>query len=57
MMATKNKGIVLVLILLNAIVLLGQLYPAGAPPFARLVNIIFLIGSLLYFLVTLKTNK
>jgi hypothetical protein len=39
-----------ILILLNAIVLLGQLWPEGAPPFARGVNIGFLILSLTYFL-------
>jgi hypothetical protein len=37
------------LIALNAIVLLGQLWPLGAPPFARVVNIVFLISSLAYF--------
>jgi hypothetical protein len=34
---------------LNAIVLLGQLWPDGAPPFARVMNILFLLGSLTYF--------
>lgn len=34
-----------VLIVLNAVVLLGQLRPAGAPPFARAVNILFLVMS------------
>ncbi len=35
------------LLVLNAVVLLGQLWPAGAPPFARGVNIAFLALSLL----------
>lgn len=33
------------LVFVNGIVLLGQLWPAGAPPFARTVNIAFLIVS------------
>jgi hypothetical protein len=38
-----------ILILLNLMVLLGQLWPEGAPPFAPTVNIIFLVLSLGYF--------
>lgn len=50
----KDKKIILiVLILLNAIVLLGQIYPEGAPLFARTVNVIFLVSSLIYFLVSI----
>ncbi len=44
----------LLLLALNTVVLLGQLRPAGAPPFARTVNNIFLVGSLLYFLRALR---
>jgi len=36
------------LLILNAMVLLGQIWPAGAPPFARTVNIVFLACSFLY---------
>lgn len=36
--------------LLNAVVLLGQLWPEGAPPFARIVNIVFLLAVLGYLL-------
>ncbi len=41
------------LLLVNAVVLLGQLWPEGAPPFARAVNIGFLVVNavLLVFLV------
>lgn len=46
-----------VLILLNLVVLMGQLWPAGAPPFARIVNIIFLVLSLLYFLFLIKRKN
>ena len=46
--------VVLVLLILNAIVLLGQLWPAGAPAFARTVNIAFLSASLCYFALALS---
>lgn len=45
------------LIALNAIVLLGQLWPEGAPPFARVVNILFLVGSMAYFLYEVSRRK
>ena len=44
-----SRLVVGILVLLNAVVLLGQLWPEGAPPFARGVNIGFLLVSLLYF--------
>ncbi|NMH29002.1 hypothetical protein [Flavobacterium silvaticum] len=53
----KNKYVLLVLVLLNAMVLLGQIWPEGAPPFARKINIIFLICSLLYFVVAFSKGK
>lgn len=47
----KSKRIIaIVLIILNSIVLLGQVWPEGAPPFARVVNIIFLVLSLFFFI-------
>jgi hypothetical protein len=48
-LATARPLLVLLLVL-NAVVLLGQIYPEGAPPFARTVNIVFLVLSLAYFL-------
>jgi hypothetical protein len=53
----QRKIIVITLFILNSIVLLGQLWPEGAPPFARIVNIIFLIGSLIYFMSILSAKK
>lgn len=44
-----KKPILVVLAVLNAVVLLGQIWPEGAPPFARAVNLVFLFGSLAYF--------
>jgi hypothetical protein len=40
------RPVLAILLLLNAVVLLGQIWPAGAPPFARAVNILFLVLSL-----------
>lgn len=47
----------IVLIILNIVVLLGQVWPEGAPPFSRIVNILFLVGSLLYFVIALACAK
>ncbi|HPF89558.1 MAG TPA: hypothetical protein PLL57_02770 [Flavobacteriales bacterium] len=38
----------ILLFIMGVVVLLGQLWPAGAPPFARSVNILFAVGVLLY---------
>jgi hypothetical membrane protein len=52
---TKNKTTLLILlIVLNSVVLLGQIYPEGVPPFARIVNIVFLVSSLIYFVLQVK---
>jgi hypothetical protein len=53
----NNKAIIIVLLILNTVVLLGQVWPEGAPPFARTVNIIFLCGSMLFFIVALRGKK
>ena len=45
-----KKSMVIILIVFNTILLLGQLWPAGAPPFARYVNILTL-GLNLIFLI------
>jgi hypothetical protein len=45
-MKKPGKVFLIVLIVLNIIVLTGQLWPAGAPPFAWVVNIVFLVLSL-----------
>ena len=48
------RSLVILLVVLNCIVLLGQLWPEGAPPFARVVNILFLVLSLIYFIGVLR---
>ncbi len=57
-MNTYRKLTLLVLIILNVMVLLGQVWPEGAPPFAKTINIVFLLTSLLYFLFAItRKNK
>lgn len=43
------RPLLAVLVLLSAVALLGQLWPEGAPPFARTVNVTFLVASLVVF--------
>ena len=43
---TMHRRILWLRIVLDAVVLLGRLWPAGAPPFARAVSILFLVPSL-----------
>jgi hypothetical protein len=51
-----KKTILITVIVLNSIVLLGQLWPAGTPPFARMVNIVTMVLNLLIFIMLLKKN-
>ena len=46
---TRHRALLTALIVVNCMVLLGQVWPEGAPPFARVVNIAFLVASLGYF--------
>lgn len=48
------RPLLVLVVVLNAVVLLGQLWPAGAPPFARAVNIAFLLLSLGVFRILLR---
>ena len=52
-----EKGILFVLIILNTMVLMGQIWPEGAPPFANTINIIFLAASFVYFAVRISIKK
>ncbi|HOY95319.1 MAG TPA: hypothetical protein PK509_06265 [Catalimonadaceae bacterium] len=56
-MTNSKRAILIVLIILNLMVLMGQVYPEGAPPFARTINILFLISSLAFFLSALRKRK
>jgi hypothetical membrane protein len=53
-MKKNRKPFLIILIILNSVVLMGQIYPEGVPPFARIVNIIFLVSSLIYFIMMSK---
>lgn len=48
------RPLVVLLLILNAVVLLGQLWPEGAPPFARTVNVLFLAANLLFLLFVFR---
>ncbi|HEY0977473.1 MAG TPA: hypothetical protein VGE21_08385 [Flavobacteriales bacterium] len=52
-----RRTILILLLVLNAIVLLGQLWPEGAPPFARVVNILFLVAVFVYLLRDLRKGS
>ena len=47
----------LVLLVLNIPVWLGQVWPEGAPPFAREVNIAFLTGTFAFLLSELIKRR
>lgn len=49
-MTRTRKIILVVLVILNFMVLSGQVWPAGAPPFAHIVNVITLCGNILFFI-------
>lgn len=51
------RPLLVVLLLVNAVVLLGQLWPEGAPPFARAVNIAFLVATLLVFGLAMRRRR
>jgi hypothetical protein len=53
----QRKPIIILLLILNVIVLLGQVWPEGAPPFARAVNLVFLTLSLIYFTLLVTGKK
>jgi len=55
--AMLSRPVLVVLLILNAIVLLGQLWPEGAPPFARAVNILFLVASLVVFALLVRRGR
>jgi hypothetical protein len=52
-----EKYLLIILLLLNTMVLAGQIWPEGAPPFARTVNIIFLGTAFIYFAFRLTKNN
>ena len=53
----KSRKLIGVLLAFNLVVLIGQIWPEGAPPFARVVNIAFLCASFVYFVSALRTAR
>ncbi len=52
-----KKTIVIILLVLNSLTLMGQIYPEGAPPFARTVNILTLSLDLIFLLSLIRYKK
>ncbi len=52
-----SKTSVRLLIILNILVLLGQVWPDGAPPFARWINILFLAANLSFLIFFQSQNN
>ena len=52
-----KRILLIVLLLANAVVLLGQLWPEGAPPFAHKVNIATLAANLVVLALQLRRGK
>lgn len=50
------RAFLALLVVLNAVVLLGQVWPEGAPPFARWVNVAFLVLTMARFLGELRRS-
>ncbi len=50
----RTRPVLGVLLVLNIVVLIGQIWPEGAPPFARTINIVFLVASLIFFAASLR---
>ncbi len=48
------RSLLVVLLVVGAVVLLGQIWPEGAPPFARIVNIAFVATTLAVFAALLR---
>lgn len=59
MLKNKNseRAFVILLMILNVMVLTGQIWPEGAPPFARTVNVIFLLANLVYLIVMVNKQR
>lgn len=53
-MSKPHRMLLIGLTVIGLLVLLGQLWPAGAPPFARVVNIAFVATALAYFVARLS---
>ena len=57
MQPMRRRWLVILLLILNAVVLLGQVWPEGAPPFARGVNIVCLAVNLVFLVTLLRAAR
>jgi hypothetical protein len=51
------KGLLSILIILNLLILLGMLWPEGAPPFAPVVNMLTLVLNVAFLTYLLRMRK
>jgi len=56
-MKSIKRPVLIALIILNIMMLLGQLWPEGAPPFASIVNITTLIFNLILLIFLAGKTK
>jgi len=52
-----HKNVIILLIFLNTVVLLGQIWPQGAPPFAAIVNVVTLVLNLVFLFSFLRKKQ
>lgn len=52
----KTTPFLIALLILNTMVLMGQIWPEGAPPFASIINIITLFLDLMLLITLIKSN-
>jgi hypothetical protein len=52
-----SRPLLALLLVLNAVVLMGQIWPEGAPPFARTANIVFVLANLAAFGYLLRHTR
>jgi hypothetical protein len=51
-----KKPLCIVLLIANSLVLLGMLWPEGAPPFAGTVNLVTLVANVVAFAGLLRSS-
>lgn len=56
-MMNGNRILAAMLLVLNAVVLLGQILPESAPPFARAVNIATLIANVVVLIWAMRRPR
>lgn len=49
--------LLIILLIFNLMVLLGQLWPDGAPPFARIMNVVTLTADVILMLILIFLKR